>query len=208
MTDTKLFKGTTTVGIICETGVILGADRQAGYYFIESKDVKKIYKVDDRIGITISGYLGEAQALLRIIKAEAQLYKMRREESISVKGVATLLARILNEQRYFPYLALMLVGGVNKTGPKIYSLDPLGGLIEEKKFMATGSGIGAFGVLEDRYRENMSLEDGINLAIRALHNALKRDAVSGGMIDIVKITSEGYIMLEESEVKKRRDKLP
>lgn len=209
MAETKLYKGTTTVGIVCEDGVILGSDTQAIYYYIESKDVTKIYKIDDRIGMTISGSLGEPQALIRLLKAEASLYKLRRLEPISVKGIATLLARILNDSRYFPYLAFLIIGGVDKRGLQIYTLDPLGGQIQEKKFASTGSGsIIAYGVLEDRYRENMSIDEGIDLAIRALHNALKRDSGSGGRITIVKITPEGYVTLEESEIKKRRDKLP
>jgi proteasome beta subunit len=209
MSETESFKGTTTVGIVCKDGVILGSDTQAIYYYIASKNVRKILKIDDMIGVTISGTLGDPQALLRVIKAEATLYKFRREESISVKGITTLLARILNEQRFFPYLTILIVGGVDRRGPQMFTLDPLGGQIEEKKFASTGSGsIVAYGVLEDRYRENMSIDEGIDLTIRALHNALKRDSGSGGGIDIVKITPEGYVKLEESEVKKRRDKLP
>lgn len=209
MTETKAYKGTTTLGIVCESGVVLGSDTQAVYYYIESKDVKKIIKIDDLIGATIAGTLGDPQALLRILKAEANLFRLRRQESISVKGIATLLARILNEGRFYPYLAFMIVGGMDKTGPHLYTLDPIGGQIEEKKFASTGSGsIIAYGVLEDRFRETISMDEGIDLAIRALHNALKRDTGSGGRIDIVKITHEGYVTLEESEVKKRRDKLP
>lgn len=209
MVETKSYKGTTTIGIVCKDCVILGSDTQAVYYYIESKDVTKIYKIDDRIGITISGSLGEPQALLRMLKAEANLYKFGRKEPISVKGIATLLARILNDSRYFPYLAFLIIGGVDKKGVQMYTLDPLGGQIQEKKFASTGSGsVVAYGVLEDRFRETISIDEGIDLAIRALHTALKRDTYSGGRIDIVKITHEGYVTLEESEVKKRRDKLP
>ena len=63
----------------------------------------------------------------------------------------------------------------------------------------------AYGVLEDRYRENMPIDEGVELAVRALHNAMKRDSASGDGISVVKITAEGYIELEESEIKKLRD---
>ncbi len=208
MAEIRAYKGTTTVGIVCESGIVLGSDTQAVYYYIGSKDVTKIIRIDDLIGATISGTLGEPQALLRILKAEASLFKLRREESISVKGIATLLARILNEQRFYPYLAFMIVGGMDKTGPHLYTLDPMGGQIEERRFASTGSGsIIAYGVLEDRYREKISLEEGIDLAVRAIHSALERDSGSGGNIDIVKITAGGFVRLKADEVRKRREKL-
>ena len=63
----------------------------------------------------------------------------------------------------------------------------------------------AYGVLEDRYVENMPVEEGVELAVRALHNAMKRDSASGDGIDVVKITPDGYIQVEETEIKKLRE---
>ncbi len=205
--DNMEYKGTTTIGLVCDKGVVLSSERRATMgHFIASKDAKKVYKIDDLVAMTTAGSVGDAQRLVKWMQVEAKLYKMRREEPMTVKGIVSLLANILSGNRYFPYFVQLLVGGVDKNGPGIYSLDAVGGMIEEKKAVATGSGSPmAYGVLEDRYVENMPIEDGVELAVRALHNVMKRDSASGDGIDVVKITSEGYMQVEDSEIKKLRD---
>ncbi len=207
--DNMEYKGTTTVGLVCNTGVVLATEKRATMgNFIASKDAKKVYQIDDLIAMTTAGSVGDAQRLAKWMQVESRLYKMRREESLTVKGIVSLLANILNGNRYFPYFVQLLVGGVDKNGPGVYSLDAVGGIIEEKKAVATGSGSPmAYGVLEDRYVEKMPIDEGVELAVRALHNAMKRDSASGDGIEVVKITSEGYTIIDDNEIKKLRNAL-
>ncbi len=204
--DNMEYKGTTTIGLVCDKGVVMASERRATMgHFIASKDAKKVYQIDDLIAMTTAGSVGDAQRLVKWMQVESKLYKMRREESMTVKGIVSLLANILSGNRYFPYYVQLLVGGVDKIGPGIYSLDAVGGIIEEKKAVSTGSGSPmAYGVLEDRYTENMPIDEGVELAIRALHNAMKRDSASGDGIHVVKITAEGYSEVEDAEIKKLR----
>ncbi|PWB54255.1 MAG: proteasome endopeptidase complex, archaeal, beta subunit [Candidatus Methanoperedenaceae archaeon] len=207
--DNMEYKGTTTIGLVCNEGVVLATEKRATMgHFIASKDAKKVYQIDDLVAMTTAGSVGDAQRLVKWMQVESKLYKMRREEPMTVKGIVSLLANILSGNRYYPYYVQLLVGGVDKNGPGIYSLDAVGGIIEEKKAVSTGSGSPmAYGVLEDRYVENMPIDDGVELAIRALHNAMKRDSASGDGINVVKITSDGYKQVDDSEVKKIRDTL-
>ncbi len=207
--DNMEYKGTTTVGLVCDTGVVLATERRATMgNFIASKDAKKVYQIDDLIAMTTAGSVGDAQRLVKWMQVESRLYKMRREESMTVKGIVSLLANILSGNRYYPYFVQLLVGGVDKNGPGVYSLDALGGIIEEKKAVATGSGSPmAYGVLEDRYVEKLPINEGIELAVRALHNAMKRDSASGDGIEVVKITSEGYIRIDDAEIERLRKAL-
>jgi len=176
--------------------------------FIASREAKKIYQVDDRIGMTTAGAVGDAQVLARIIAVEAKLYKVRREEPMTVGAVSTLLSNILSTQRHLPYMTQLIVGGISRNGPRLYSLDPLGGQIEERKVVATGSGSPiAYGILEDRYKDDISLDDGVNLAVRAIQAAVKRDAASGDGIEVVTITPDAYTTLDEEEISKRMSKL-
>jgi len=202
--DNMEYKGTTTIGLVCDSGVILASEKRATMgHFIASKDAKKVYQIDDLVAMTTAGSVGDAQRLVKWMQVEAKLYKMRREEPMTVKGIVTLLSNILNSYRYYPYFVQLLVGGIDKHGPTIYSLDALGGIIEEKKAVATGSGSPiAYGVLEDRYREKMPVDEGVELVVRALHNAMKRDSASGDGITVVKITPEGYTEVEDAEIKK------
>lgn len=209
MTDDKYLKGTTTVGIVCNDGVVLATEQRATMgHFIASKTAKKIYQIDDFAAMTTAGSVGDAQQIVRIISVESQLYKMRRKEPMTIKGLTTLLSNLLAGQRYYPLMVQLLIGGYDKNGPALYSLDALGGNIEEKDAVSTGSGSPiAYGVLEDRFKENMSIDEGVELAIRALHNAMKRDSASGNGIDVVVITKDNYTRLESEEVKKLREQL-
>jgi proteasome beta subunit len=203
-------KGTTTVGIVFSSGVILATEKRATMgYMIASKKAKKVYQVADRIGMTTAGGVGDAQQLARILTVECNLYQIRRSRPITVGATATLLSNYLNQNRYFPYYVQLLVGGIDESGPSVYSVDAMGGATKEEEIVATGSGSPmAYGVLEDRFLPQMSEDAAIDLAIRALKSAMKRDAGSGEGIHIVIITKDKYEELNEDKLKKYLAKTP
>jgi proteasome beta subunit len=186
--------GTTTVGLICKDGVVLAAEKKSTFgYMVASKEAEKIYQLDDHIAMTIAGLSADAQALMRYMRAELKLFSMENQRKASVKAAATLLSNILHGSKFYPYYVQLIVAGFDTEGPSIYDLDPVGGTEEEKKFFSTGSGSPmALGVLEDSYKENMSLDEGGKLAIRAIKAAIERDIASGGRaIDVATITKDG-----------------
>jgi len=197
----EYLKGTTTAGIICRDGVVLGSEKRATRgSFIASKDAQKIYKIDDTVGITTAGGVGDAQRIVRIIRAEANLFKMRNKVSMSVKAISTLLSNILNDNRYYPYIADLIIGGVDQTGPHLFSVDPVGGMIEEKKVVSTGSGSPiAYGILESGYKDDISMDEGVELVVKAIYGAIRRDSGSGENIEAVKIGSvTGFENVDEN----------
>src|SRR5512136_735336 len=187
-------KGTTTLGIVFAGGVILATEKRATMgYMIASKKAKKVYQVAERIGMTTAGGVGDAQQLARILTVECNLYQIRRSRAITVGAAATLLSNYLNQNRFFPYYVQLLVGGVDEHGPGVYSVDALGGASKEEEIVATGSGSPmAYGVLEDRFHPGMTESEAIELSVRALKSAMKRDAGSGEGIHVVVITKEKY----------------
>ena len=203
-------KGTTTIGLVFSSGVILATEKRATMgYMIASKKAKKVYQVADRIGMTTAGGVGDAQQLARILTVECNLYQIRRSRPITVGATATLLSNYLNQNRYFPYYVQLLVGGIDETGPSVYSVDAMGGATKEEEIVATGSGSPmAYGVLEDRFRPKMSEDEAIDLAVRGLKSAMKRDAGSGEGIHVVVITKDKYEELNEDKLKKYLAKTP
>jgi proteasome beta subunit len=186
--------GTTTVGIICKDAVILGAEKKSTLgYLVASKESEKILPLDIHIAMTIAGASGDAQVLARYLRAEFKLFEIEHRRKITVKGAAVLLSNILQSSKYFPYYVQLIIGGVDDSGPHIFDLDAIGGIEEDKKFISTGSGSPiALGVLEDQYKEEMSVEEAKELAIRAIKAAIERDIGSGGRaIDIAIITKDG-----------------
>lgn len=206
----EAMKGTTTVGLIFNGGVILATEKRATMgLMIASKKAKKVYQVADRIGMTTAGGVGDAQQLARIITVECNLYQIRRSRPITVSSASNLLSTYLNQNRYFPYYVQLLVGGVDETGPSIYSVDAMGGAGKEEDIVATGSGSPmAYGVLEDRFKKDMTESEAVELAIRSIRSAIKRDAGSGEGVNVVVITKESYHVLTEEEIKKYLEKLP
>ena len=199
--------GTTTVGLICKEGVVLAAEKKSTMgYLVASKESVKILPIEDNIAITIAGASGDAQALVRYMKAECKLFEIQNNRKISVQAASTLLANILYSGRwtFLPYMVQLIIAGYDDSGPSIYTLDAIGSIEEEKKFFSTGSGSPiALGVLEDKYKDGLSLNEGIKLAVQAIKAAIERDIASGGKsIDVAVITKDGFRLLEREEVEK------
>jgi proteasome beta subunit len=199
----EIMKGTTTVGLLFDGGVVLATERRATMgNMIASKKAKKVYQIADRIGMTIAGGVGDAQQLARLMQVECSLFNIRRGRPIAVGAAATLLSNVLNQNRMYPYYVQLLVGGIDRYGPSIYSVDALGGASPEDRIVATGSGSPfAYGVLEDRFEDGMSEKECLDLAVRALRSAMRRDSASGEDISIVVITKDKYEELMESGIK-------
>ena len=202
MQQEKLKTGTTTVGITCKDCVILAAESKSTMgYLISSKTAQKIYKVDDKIAITTAGGAGDTQQLARVLKAEIQIYKLTRNADFTVNAAVNLLSNILQNNRYYPYMAMLIIGGADKNGYHVYSIDPVGGL-EKDDFTSTGSGSPfAYGVLENEFKPGVTKEDGIRLAVRAIRAARERDVFSGGKnINVLVIDKNGMQFVDEQKV--------
>ncbi len=201
--------GTTTVGIVTKDGVVLGTEHRASMEtFIAHKTAQKLYKLDYNLGMTTAGLVGDLQVLVRYMRAEINLYRIRRKRYMPVGAAATLLSNILNERKFFPYYVGLLIGGFDNDGYHVYAIDAAGGAIEDK-YASVGSGsLFVYGVLEDRWKDNLSLDEGINIVIRGINAAMKRDAASGDGISVATITQEsGFVELSDEEIEKRMKKL-
>lgn len=198
-----VLKGTTTVGVICKDGVILASDSRVtmGYY-VAHKFGKKVYQIDDHLGMTIAGTVADAQRVVDILTANAKLYKIKMNRPMPVSAAARLIANLLFSARHIPLATQALIGGVDKTGPRLYNLDPYGSLTEEK-FVSTGSGSPvAYGVLEDRYKENMTVKELLPIIVKAVNAAMKRDIASGNSYNVTVIDDKGYRELSKEEKNK------
>jgi proteasome beta subunit len=210
VTDQQLKTGTTTIGIVYKDGVILASEHRATMgNIIAHKDVQKVFKIDDNLGLTTAGLVGDAQLLTRYIKAEVELYRLKRQAPMSVKAASTLLSNILHRgggAAGYYYVGLIM-GGFDKEGGHVYGIDAAGGAIRDN-YVSVGSGsLFAYGVLEDNYKKGMSLDDAVDIAIRSLNAAMKRDSASGDGMAIIAISKDGFKELLEEDVRKRATKL-
>src|SRR5256884_4928304 len=168
------------------------------------KRTKKFLGLDDNIGLTTAGLVGALQVLPRYTAAEVELYKLKRGVSMPVEACATLTANILSGSRFYPYWVQLVIGGWDRSGGHVFSLDAAGGSLPDK-FVSSGSGSPyVYGVLEDHYKDDMTLDQGAHLPIPPGTAAMKRDAVSGEGIDVALISKDGFKMFDDKEVEKRK----
>jgi len=200
--------GTTTLGIVCKEGVVVATETRATMgTLIAHKATKKLYKIDDHMALATAGLVGDLQVLARYLNAEANLYRLKRDMKIPVESAATLMSNILNQRKFYPYYVQLILGGFDSSGGHVYSLDAAGGAIPDK-YTSGGSGSPyVYGVLEDLYEDGLSIDEGVNIAIRAIGAAKRRDSASGGMTNVAVITKDGFKEISEEEIKKRTDKL-
>lgn len=197
-----VLKGTTTIAVVCRDGVILASDTRVtmGFY-VAHKHGKKIYKIDDHLAMTVSGTFADAQRTVDILTANAQLYKLNMGRPLPVGSAARLISNLLFSSRYAPLITQVLIGGLDDTGSHVFLLDPFGSLTEEK-CVATGSGSPiAYGVLEDRYKEDIPVKEVLPIIVKAVDSAMKRDAASGDSFNVAIIDEKGYQELTEGEKK-------
>lgn len=198
--------GTTTVGLVCKDGLVLAADKRAtAGDMIINKRVKKIYKITDKMAVTLAGTVSDVQLLVKLIKAELSLKDMRTERKSTVKEAANLLAGMVyaNIRKFslIPGVSHFILGGVDNIGFHMYDLFPDGSITECTDYLCSGSGsVFALGVLETLYKNDLSVKEGSGLAVKAINAALQRDIASGGGIDVVTITKDGIKQVLEKEV--------
>jgi len=191
-TDLTPFFGAATVGITFENGVVIGAEKRVLWgYTVVSKTGKKIFPITDSIVVGSAGVSGDYQMLSSFLVAESSLFELENRRSITVNAAAQLLSNILFSRKYMPYLTQTLIGGVDSGGSHLYSLDLAGSLIKET-YAAVGTATSlVLGVLEANYREDLTKEEAIELAVKAIRSASRRDAMSGEGIDLLIVTPEG-----------------
>lgn len=194
--ENQLKTGTTTVGIICKDGLVLAADKRAtAGNLIVDKRAEKVHIIDDQFAVTTAGSVSDIQLQLKLLKAELSLKKFRTNRISTVKEAANLLSSMVyNNIRIpsmLPGVTHFIVGGIDDDGHHIYDLFPDGSLTEVQDFIASGSGsVMAYGVLETLYKGDLTVSEGVDLAVKSINAAMQRDNASGSGLDVVTIQKD------------------
>jgi proteasome beta subunit len=184
--------GATTIGLVYSDGIILASEKRVSYgSMIMSKTGKKVFKLTDHVGAACAGLVSDMQILAREIEAQAKLFTFDTKRPMSVKAAAKVMSNVLFNRRMIPLITQTIVGGMDDDKPEIYVLDVLGSLLPDT-YAAVGSGAQmATGVLEQGYKDNMSMQDAKALVLKAIRSAVRRDVMSGDGVDILIATKDG-----------------
>ena len=183
--------GATAVGITFDGGVVFASEKRIAFgNFLVSKTTKKTFPITPKVGATCAGLVADMQILSLQIAALAKIRKMELKRDVPPNTVAKMMSNMMYERRYFPLLTQVIVGGVVDK-PIMYTLDPLGSVLPDQ-YAAVGTGAEmALGVLDPQFKENMTKDEAIDLAKRAVRSAAMRDSASGDGLDVLVITKDG-----------------
>jgi len=198
----KILHGTTTVGIKAKDGVVLCADMRASAgYFIANNNTMKIQKIDAHAGMTMAGGVADAQNITDVLRYHANIHRIQNQEPISIKSLTRLTSLIFHQNRGYPFMADILVGGFDNYGPALFNIDMFGS-VEEKSYVTTGSGSPvAYGLLEEEYKEDLTVEDAKIIALRAVKAAITRNIGTGDGINVAIIDKNGFRLLNNEQKK-------
>lgn len=198
--EDKILHGTTTVGIRASDGVVLCADMRASAgYFIANNNTMKIQKIDDHAGLTLAGGVADAQNIVDILRYHAGLHRIEKPGPIPIHSLARLCSLIFHQNRGYPFIADILVGGYDGSGPALFNIDMFGS-VEPKPYVTTGSGSPvAYGLLEEEYTENLKVAEAKDVALRAVKAAIVRNIGTGDGINVAVIDANGFHLLADEQ---------
>ena len=192
MAQEIMVPGAASVAIKCKDGVILGSDKRATWgYTVTNKSTKKVFKVTDTVGLAAYGLIGDFQILVKILRAQANLYELDAGEPISTQSIGKMVSNYLYSRKMAPLYTNIIIAGVDKDGPKLYTLDAIGSLLPDDYGVAGTGMLMSVGILEAEYSPEITVAKGEKLVEKTIRNSIKRDAMSGNGIDLLIITKEG-----------------
>ena len=199
------FHGTTTVGLVCKDGIVLTTDSRASMgYFIASRTVNKIAIIDKHCALTIAGGVADAQFVIDQLKYQSNIYKVEKSHNLPIKSAARMTSNLFfsANHKISPYFADILVGGIDDEGPQLYNIDMFGTLTNEE-YHSTGSGSPvAYGILEAEFKESLTVDQALPIAIKSVYGAILRNAGTGDGLNIVTIKEN--ILKEYSNEEKQK----
>ncbi|KAL7714362.1 proteasome endopeptidase complex [Entamoeba marina] len=191
---TKFLKtGTTICGLTCNNGktVVVACDSRATVGpIVADKACMKLHKLSPNIYCGGAGTSADLTHTTDLIASKLTIHRLTTQMPPRVKTATTMLKRHL-----FPYGghigAYLVVGGVDFSGAHLYSVYA-DGSTDEHHFYSLGSGsIAATTILDDGWTENLTKEEGIELATQAILAGIFNDMGSGGRVNVVVIESDG-----------------
>ncbi|KAI9340020.1 proteasome subunit beta type 5 [Zopfochytrium polystomum] len=197
----KIQKGTTTLAFTFDGGVIVAVDSRAtGGSYIASQTVKKIIEINPYLLGTMAGGAADCSFWERELGRRCRLYELANKERISVAAASKLLCNMVYSYKGMGLSMGTMVTGWDKTGPNLYYVDSDGQRLKNHLFSVGSGSTYAYGVLDAGYRSDLTVEEAIDLARRAIYHATYRDAYSGGFVSVYHVQKDGWKFISRDDV--------
>lgn len=208
---------TTCVAVRYADGVIMAGDRRAtSGNFISHRAIEKVFPADRHSGVAIAGAAGPAMDMVKLFQLQLEHYEKVEGSALSLEGKANQLSQMVRNHLPAAMQGMAVVPlfagyDLARGAGRLFQYDVTGGRYEESNFSATGSGsLHATTVVKLGFREGLTREDTIDLAINALFQAADEDSATGGP-DLVRgiypviatITADGFARVPDEEIAER-----
>ena len=198
-------RGSASIGVRTPDGVVLLADKQSHSPLLEPSSVEKLHKADDHAGMASAGHVADARQLIDFARRQAQVNRLRFGE---VMGVETLTKTVTDFiQRYTqvggarPFGVALVVGGIENGEPRLFETDPSGTPYEWEALAIGESRDDIQDYFEEHYEPDLSLDDGIELALRALASVSDDELTTAGLdLATIAVDTEQYYQYSPDEL--------
>ncbi|KAF2366829.1 Proteasome subunit alpha/beta [Trinorchestia longiramus] len=192
--------GTTIVGVIYKDGVVLGADTRATCGdLIADKNCSKIHYLQPNMYCCGAGTSADLELTTQLMASQLELHRLNTGRQVLVKTANRMLKQMLF--RYQGYVgAALVLGGVDKHGPALYSIHPHGSS-DAGPYQVMGSGsLAAMSVFETRWKPDLDLEEAKQMVRDAIAAGIFNDLYSGSNVDLCIITRDGATHIRPYDV--------
>ena len=185
-------EGTTVLAMRYGDGVLVAGDRLATEgHRVASRDVQKVFPTDEHSLMAIAGAAGPCIEMARILRIELEHYEKIEGEPLELEGKANKLSQMVRQNLPAAMQGLVVVPifagyDARRRLGRLWKYDVTGGRYEEAEFETSGSG-GLFAreSLKKAWRDDLSRDDALRIAIQALTDAADEDRATGG-VDLVR----------------------
>lgn len=193
--DIKFNHGTTTLAFVYKHGIVVAVDSRSSMgSFIGSGTVEKTIKISKYILGTMAGGAADCSYWERDLAVKCNLHELREGKRITVAAASKMLGNTMYQYRgYGLAMGTMVTGWDERTGPALYYVDDAGTRLKGQRFSVGSGSTFAYGVLDDGFKWDMSVEDACELGRRSIFHATHRDAYSGAVINVFHIGPEGWV---------------
>ncbi|NWU93655.1 PSB7 protein, partial [Upupa epops] len=196
--------GTTIAGVVYKDGIVLGADTRATEgTVVADKNCSKIHFIAPNIYCCGAGTAADTDMTTQLISSNLELHSLSTGRLPRVATANRMLKQMLF--RYQGYIgAALVLGGVDVTGPHLYSIYPHGST-DKLPYVTMGSGsLAAMAVFEDKYKSGMEEDEAKQLVRDAIAAGIYNDLGSGSNIDICVISKSKLDFLRPYDVANKK----
>ncbi len=184
-------RGAIAIGLQAKDGVIVAVEEKSRDLQVEDI-TQKIFQVDDHIGIAAAGYIPDARILVDSARFFSQSNKLTYDESVEIETVAKHLADQSHQFTQYsgvrPFGVALIIAGIDRKGTRVFVTDPSGTYVPYSAVAIGGNSDEVTDFLEKNYKEGMSMDDAMSMAISAIN--LKSDEKGVKHIRMARIKSD------------------